>query len=363
VIAASRVAIVHDYLTQRGGAERVVLSMARAFPEAVVYTSFYDPAATFPEFAEVEVRTAPIDHVAALRRRHRWALPVLAPTFSALKVDADVALCSSSGWAHGVRATGTKVVYCHAPARWLYQTDAYLAGAGFDTTTAVKTLAPALRRWDQRAARSADRYVVNSHHTQRLVRETYDLDAEVLFPPPGLSTGGPSEPVAGVQPAFFLCVARLLPYKHVDAVVDAFAEMPSERLVVVGSGPEAEGLRARAAANVRFLHEVTDAQLRWLYSSARALIAASYEDFGLTPIEAAAFGTPTLALSHGGYLDTVIEGTTGTFFAEPSASSIAQSVRSFDPVDFTSEKLREHAAGFGESQFAARLHDLVDECR
>src|SRR4051812_17705186 len=122
------VAIVHDYLTQRGGAERVVLAMNRAFPDAPIYTSLYDPDGTYPEFATIDVRTAPLNRVPALCRYHRGAFPVLAPTFSAMNIDADVVVCSSSGWAHGVRTAGYKIVYCHAPARWLYQTDRYLAG-------------------------------------------------------------------------------------------------------------------------------------------------------------------------------------------------------------------------------------------
>jgi glycosyltransferase involved in cell wall biosynthesis len=335
--------------------------MARAFPDAAVHTSLYEPDTTFPEFADVDVRTSPLNHVAPFRSRHRWALPALAPTFSAMRVDADVVFCSSSGWAHGARVTGRKVVYCHAPARWLYQTDAYLAGAGAATNAAVRALVPELRWWDQRAARAADHYLVNSHHTQTMVRDAYGRDAEVLFPPVGIDLDGTVEPIAGIEPGFFLCVARLLPYKHVDAVVDAFAAVPHERLVVVGSGPEAARLRARAGGNVRFLHEVRDAQLRWLYSSARALLAASFEDFGLTPVEAAACGTATVALRHGGYLDTVIEGKTGRFFEEPVADSIAVAVREFDPAPFSAETLRAHAASFGEGVFAARLHDVAHE--
>src|SRR5437868_3905298 len=122
-----RVAIVHDYLTQRGGAERVVLSMLKAFPKALVYTSLYDPNSTFQEFRNIEVRTLPIDRIGTLRRNHRLALPLLAPAFSQLKVDADVVICSSSGWAHGVKTDARKVVYCYTPARWLYQPDRYLA--------------------------------------------------------------------------------------------------------------------------------------------------------------------------------------------------------------------------------------------
>ena len=160
---ADRVALVHDYLTQRGGAERVVLALAAAFPGAPLYTSLYDPAGTFPSFSDLDVRTLPLDRVAPLRAHHRLALPVLAPAFSRLHVDAEVAICSSSGWAHGARVSGRKVVYCHTPARWLYQSDRYLAGRSRAPPRPCRMLAPPLRRWDHRAAASAHRYLVNSN--------------------------------------------------------------------------------------------------------------------------------------------------------------------------------------------------------
>ena len=133
------VALVHDYLTQRGGAERVVLAMRRAFPSAPLYTSLYDPQGTFPEFQDAEVRTSSLNRIPGLRQHHRAALPLLAPTFSRFRIDAGVALCSSSGWAHGARVTGRKVVYCHTPARWLYQSDRYLGRPG-DTGGAARRL-------------------------------------------------------------------------------------------------------------------------------------------------------------------------------------------------------------------------------
>ena len=136
------VAIVHDYLTQRGGAERVVLSMLKAFPGAPLYVSVYEPDSTFPEFREVDVRTAGIDRVGLIRRNHRLGLPLYAPTFSRMTVPADVAICSSSGWAHGVRTTGRKIVYCHLEARWLYQTGRYLGGLRPVARAGVEVLRP-----------------------------------------------------------------------------------------------------------------------------------------------------------------------------------------------------------------------------
>jgi glycosyltransferase involved in cell wall biosynthesis len=355
-----RVAIVHDYLTQRGGAERVVLALHRMFPDAPIFTSLYDPDATFPDFADVEIHTSPLDRVSALRKNHRAALPFLAPAFSAMHIDADVVICSSSGWAHGVPTHGRKIVYCHAPARWLYQTDAYLAGKGAATRDAFRVLSPVLRAWDRRAARSAQTYVANSNYTRALIRTTYGLHSEVIWPPVGVDSSGAQQAIPGVGDGYFLCVSRLLAYKHVDAVVDAFRMLPDARLAVVGDGPEEVTLRARAAGNVRFFASVTDPELRSLYANARALIAASFEDFGLTPVEAATFGTPTIALRFGGYLDTVIEGATGLFFDGADPDRIALAVRQFDDARLDPSTIRAHASRFDEKIFRVAMTELVE---
>jgi glycosyltransferase involved in cell wall biosynthesis len=321
-----RVAIVHDYLTQRGGAERVVLAIARAFPDAPIHTSLYDPDGTFPGFADLDVRPSAIDRLPGLRRHHRLAFPLLAPTFSRMRIDADVVICSSSGWAHGVSTTGGKLVYCYNPARWLYQAHQYSRRLSL-TRLAGSLLGSPLRSWDRRAARSADAYVTISTVVQRRIEAAYGIRATILPPPPGLDARGPARPVPGLAPGFVLCVSRLLPYKNVDAVVRAFAGMPDERLAVVGDGPDRVRLRSLAGPNVDLLGSVDDATLRWLYANSRGVVAASYEDLGLTPIEAAAFGRPSAVLRWGGFLDTVEEGRTGVFFDRPDPEAIADGVR------------------------------------
>lgn len=356
-----RVAVVHDYLTQRGGAERVVMAILDAFPGAPLFTSLYDPESTYPELGTADVRVGPLGRFGVLRRRHRLALPLLAPAFAATRVSADVVVCSSSGWAHGVRVDGHKLVYCHAVARWLYHTERYTSGgpSGVVQRAALRALGPPLRAWDRRAALSAARYVVNSTATRTDVAHVYGIDAEVLAPPVSAFTVEPS-PVLGLDAGFFLCVSRLLPYKHVDAVATAFSQLPEHRLVVVGEGPERRRVRAAAGANVTMLDAVDDAQLRWLYESCRGLVAASYEDFGLTPVEAATHGRPTAALRAGGFVDTLVEDLTGCFFDEPTPGAVAAAVRTLAGREWDAEAIRTHAAGYAPERFAGRLHELVD---
>ena len=274
-------------------------------------------------------------------------------------MNADVVVCSSSGWAHGAHTDGRKIVYCHTPARWLYQTNRYLRDSGGVQRAAMSALRPLLLRWDRRAARTADRYLANSTIVAERIARVYGLEAEVVPPPPALTPDGPSAPVDGIEPGYVLCVSRLLAYKNVDAVVEAFARLPAERLVIVGRGPHEESLRHVAGANVRFAGGVGDAELRWLYAHSSALVAASHEDFGLTPLEAAAFGKPVAALRWGGFLDTVVEGETGVFFDDPSAGSIADAVQTLRATVWNAETLRRHAAGFSEARFIERIRAIA----
>jgi glycosyltransferase involved in cell wall biosynthesis len=358
------VAIVHDYLTQRGGAERVVLAMLRAFPDATVHTALYRPDSTFPEFRSHRVVTMPIDHVEVLRNHHRAAFPFLAPSFSRHRVEADVTLCSSSGWAHGVGAAGAKVVYCHTPARWLYQTRRYAGRDGGAAAMARLAAASALRaplqRWDRRAAATADRYLANSRVVQQRVRELYGIVAELLPPPVSIDVDGEHAAVPGVEPGFLMCVSRLLPYKNVDGVLGAMRLLPGERLVVVGAGPELARLRGTAPPNAALLGQVGDAQMRWLYANCAALVAPSHEDFGMVPLEAAAFGKPTAALRWGGFLDTIIDGRTGVFFDEAQPAAIAAAVRLLDG-GMDAEVLQEHARSYGIDAFTRRLREVIAE--
>lgn len=317
-------AIAHDYLTVRGGAERVVLAMHRAFPQAPIYTTLYHPEGTFPEFVDADVRVSPLNHVGPLRRNHRAALPLLAPAASAMHVDAEVTLVSSTGWAHGFRTTGRTLVYCHSPARFLYLRRQYLGqGSRLSPQALVLgALRPGLLRWDRRAARRADRYLANSTIVAERIARAYGIEARILFPPGGM------DPLAGQQAVpqvedwaasgYHLLVSRLMPYKNIDAALGAFAALEDERLVVIGRGPLKDHLVSTAPPNVRFLEGLEDSQMRWAYAHATALLAPSFEDFGLTPLEAYSFGKPVLALRGGGYLDTVRDGDTGLFFSEPT---------------------------------------------
>ena len=176
-------------------------------------------------------------------------------------------------------------------------------------------------------------------------------------PPPAITPDGPSQAINGLEPGYLLCVSRLLPYKNVDAVVEAVSALPDERLVVAGSGPMERALRLRASSNVTFAGNVTDSQLRWLYANCRALIAASYEDFGLTPLEAASFGKPTAALRWGGFLDTIEEARTGVYFDEPTTLAIIEAIHDLRAAEWRGEAIQAFAARFSEERFIEHVVD------
>lgn len=361
------IAIAHDYLTQRGGAERVVLAMARAFPGARIYTTLYDPGATYPEFADLDIVVTPLNSVPLFRRHHRLALPLLAAASSRVEIEEDVVVVSSSGWAHGFQARGRKLIYCHSPARWLYLTQEYVGtGLGARLQSAViKGLRGPLVRWDHRAAATADRYLANSTVVRQRIADVYGVDAAVLPPPHGVSPEGELEEVPGVAAwapdGYHLVVSRLMPYKNVDQVIAAFAELPEERLLIVGAGPLRDELVAAATSNVRLVQHLSDAQMRWAYAGATALIAPSQEDFGLTPLEAGAFGKPVLALRDGGYLDTVREGETGLFFDAAAPGDIRAAVAAARDREWDADLIRTHVHTFAEPRFSALLREAVAE--
>lgn len=355
-----RVAIAHDYLTQRGGAERVVLALHRAFPDAPIYTTLYSPSNTFPEFRDAQVHTSWLNRFRFFRRHHRAALPLLPFAASTLRVPADLTLISSTGWAHGFAVTGRSVVYCHSPARWLYLTAQYIGRdrEGKIVDRILRALKPALLEWDRQAVHHAgQRYLANSSVVRDRILEVYGLQAPVVFPPHAVDTGDQRTPILGIEweeEEFFLVVSRLLPYKNVHHAIEA-ARRSGKKLLVIGAGPMARELQAMAPENVAFAQGVSDAQMRWAYAHCQAVLAVSHEDFGITPLEGAAYGKPTIALRAGGFLDTLREGVTGTFIEDADPETIRRALEEFRAEDFEATTIREHAATFGEERFVAQL--------
>lgn len=360
-----RVAIAHDYLTQRGGAERVVLSLTRAFPGAPVHTLLYEPANTFPEFEQVDVRTSWLNHISHVRRHHRIGLPLLPFAVSTYRaVECDVLIASTSGWAHGIRnASGPVVAYCYSPARWLYQADKYLGESqSLIRRLGLRSLRKPLTRWDRAAAANVDQYLAISNVVKDRIKSAYGVDAVVVPAPHNLSLGGRetvlTRPEGVPDEGFMLCVSRLLPYKNVDVVVQA-CESLGVKLVVVGRGSEASRLRAIARTKTTLLSDLSDAEMRWLYAHCRGVVTASYEDFGLTPLEAAVYGRPSAVLRYGGFLDTVLEDESGVFFDAPRVNLVAEAIERLCWRKWDEGVIRRRAEVFSEDAFINSMRTIV----
>ena len=336
--------------------------MSRLFPDAPIYTTFYDPSQTYPAFAELNVIPSRLNRIGFFRRDPRRAFLLLPLLVMARKVRAHQVLVSSSGWAHGFRTTGHKLVYCYTPARWLYQSSVYLDGTALPIRLFAVVTRFAMTRWDRRAARSCESYVAISTAVQRRIEEAYGRESVVVPAPRRLIAESirSAHDHVDTEGSYFLCVSRLLQYKNVMAVLDAFEHL-GQRLVLVGDGPLRKEVSLRVGDNVSWLHGIDDDQLGQLYAGAEALIAVSFEDFGLTPLEAAQFGTPSIALRWGGFLDTILENVTGMFISEPTSEAIAAAVVDFDSAKFDRDTIIAHSLRFTEASFGRRLRSLLSD--
>jgi glycosyltransferase involved in cell wall biosynthesis len=350
------VVIVHDYLNQRGGAERVVLEMASIWPLAPIYTSLYRPASTFPEFRRLDIRTTFLNAL-PVDRGFRNLFPLYAPAFASLgTLDADVIVSSSSGWAHWVRsaARSLHVVYCHTPARWLYS-GLYLGRSRRQRP--LRPLIKPLRCADRLAARRADLYLTSSEHIRRRIHKVYGLDA-VAVPPP-VDTARFTPRARGER---LLVVSRLLAYKRVDLVVDA-ATQAGLPLDVVGAGPELENLRARAGPTVTFHGELPDDAVTELMEACRAFVLPGAEDFGITPVEANAAGKPVVAFAGGGALETLEDGYSAAFFSRPTSEALLEAIARSDAIETAPERLARLAQRFSAPAFRRRLSAVLSDAR
>jgi glycosyltransferase involved in cell wall biosynthesis len=350
------VAIVHDYLNQRGGAERVVLEFTDIWPTAPIYTSLYRPQSTFPAFTSLDIRATPLDRL-PVDRGFRRLFPLYPAAFRMLgEIRADVVLASSSGWAHMARSApdALHVVYCYTPARWLYR-DEHL-GTGERRSLQRGLARPTLgylRRIDRHAAHRADLYIGISQAVQRRIKHAYGIDAALVYPPVDVDRFRPTP-----RGERLLVISRLLPYKHVELLVDAATEM-GIGLDVVGEGPELGTLRSLAGPRVIFHGGLDDQAVATLIEQCRTVCVAAEEDFGLVAVEAQAAGKPVVAWAGGGSLETVEAGRTGVFFHERNRESVIAAIRAADGLETRPEQIAEHARRFSRGAFRERLTAVV----
>jgi glycosyltransferase involved in cell wall biosynthesis len=355
-----RVALVHDYLNQRGGAERVFAHFVRAWPEAPVYTALYDPKELGDLVPPERVRASSLDRLPFARRYFRLLAPFYPRAFERFDLSGfDTIVSSTTAWAKGVIVPkgAVHVCYINTVSRFAFAYDTYVGG--FGAGAIARPLVDRLIEWDKVAAQRPTHYVANSHNVAERIRRYYGREAEVLHPPADLDrfTVGPG------GGDYFFIASRLLPYKRIDLAIRA-AQIAGVKLVVAGTGPAENALREAAkGTTTTMLGYVDDAALNATLGAARAAILPGEEDFGLVPLEAAAAGRPTIAYRGGGALETIVEGETGRYFDEASPESLAAVLSGFDASAFDPQRLRAHAESFGPARFVERLRAIVERVR
>jgi glycosyltransferase involved in cell wall biosynthesis len=358
-----RMVLGHDYLIQMGGAERVVAALHRIFPHAPIYTSAVAPGRLLPDFRDAKIHRTWMQHLPGIDTHFKKYFPLYPLAFRSFgRLDAEVAVVSSSGFAKWLRFTPrTKVFcYCHTPPRFFWQTDDYLAGEVRNAALrlAARAFIPALRRSDFRAAQRVDHFIANSQCVRTRIRECYGREAEVIFPPVEVGRFN----VTSRDEGYWLVLARLVAYKGIDRAVRAFSES-GRRLRVVGDGPDRARLEAMAGPAVEFTGQLPDAEVKHQIEGCRALIFPGLEDFGIAPVEAQAAGKPVLAFGAGGALETVIDGVTGMFFTDPTSAGINAAIERFERMSWDPARIRAHAGQFAEARFAAALREFIEERR
>ena len=356
-----KVAIVCDWLTGIGGAERVVLELHRMFPKAAIYTSQYDPEA-IDWFASANVRTTWLQK---LPKSLKKFLPVLrAITFSRLDLsEYDLVISSSGAEAKGVK-TGPNtlhVSYCHSPTHYYWSRyDDYIKHPGFGffdplARLGLRLLVNPMRRWDYRAAQRPDVLIANSKHTQKKIKQYYNRESVVIHPPVDTKRFRVATPL---KRKGFVIAGRQTPYKRIDLAVAACTKI-GVHLTVIGTGPDHAKLRRMAGKNVTFLTEVTDSSIREDFQAASAFIFPGVDDFGITAVEAMAAGTPVIAFNGGGARDYIVPGITGKFFDRQTVNSLTQAIKSFNPRKFDHAQIAHNAEHFNTSKFHTNIKKLI----
>jgi len=358
-----RVAIVHYWLIGHRGGEKVVENLLELYPEADLFTLFWEPDRLPAVFRRRKVTTSFLDRYALLKRHHRLALPLMPLALEQLDLRGyDLVISSESGPAKGVLTDpeALHICYCHSPMRYIWDMyQDYRAGMGWLPRLLFAPLAHYLRRWDRTTAMGVDHFIANSGFVAQRIQRCYRRDSAVINPPVDLDMFAPG-PEKG---NYFFTLAELVPYKRIDLAVQAFRGLDAT-LKVAGRGPELKKLKAMAPANVEFLGRVDDERLRSLYAQARAFIFPGKEDFGITPLEANASGTPVIAYRAGGILDTQTD-KTAAFFDEQTPAALAAAVEAFMEREgtFAAGDLRRNAERFGREVFRRDFQAFVDRVR
>ena len=359
-----KVALVHDYLTQPGGAERVFELFCKRYPEADIFTSVYDPELPL-DLGGRKVHTTYLQNIPGATKYFRLLAPFYFPAFRALDLqDYDLIISSSTSFAKAVRKKpgAIHICFCHNVTRFLWDTETYLReyAAYRKFYPFLKKIFEWMKKLDKEYAQGPDCYIANSSIVAKRIKENYEKDAVVINYPIDSSKFIFSEE----KEDFYFASARLISYKRIDVIIEAFNWL-GWPLKISGNGPERERLQAKALGNIEFLGHVSDTERSLLMAKARSVIVAALEDYGLVPVEANASGTPVIAYGAGGVLDTQVPGKTGVFFKRQTPEAIQSALLEASVIAWDYKQIRDHALSqFSEEVFFEKVEKVIEEvCR
>lgn len=361
-----RIALVHDWLNQMGGAENVLEELVDLFPGAPIYTSMY-AAEQMPEsYRRWAIHTSFMQRLPGATTHHQRYLPLYPLAFARTDLsDFDLVVSNKSGFCHGVRTDNGRgrralhVCYCLTPTRFLWMFDQYRTREQISgvASAALQPLLAALRRWDFAAAQRVDHFVAISTAVQERIRQVYQRESVVVYPPVDVDYFTPAAEAAVGD--YYLIVSRLIPYKRIDLAVQAFNRLPQHKLVIVGEGRDLAALRASAGGNITFLGRQSRERVRDLMRGCLAFLFPGLEDFGIAPVEAMSAGRPVIAFAGGGALDTVMPGVSGELFAAQTVESLVETVQRFAPAEYDPAACRRQAERFSQAAFRSGLLDYL----
>ncbi len=357
-----KVALVHDYLNQMGGAERVVLAFHELFPDAPVYTSIYDPKRVDAAFQKMDIRTSFMQKLPLVKKHHQPFLPLYPFAMESLDLRGyDLVLSSSSAFGKGVitRPGTMHICYCHTPMRWCWNYEEYVEREhlGKVARSVLPYFITKLRVWDQTTSMRVDHFIANSPVVAERIQKYYRRDA-VVIPPPVETSRFLFDPAGQVED-YFLVVSRFMPYKRIDLAIEACNRLKLP-LVIIGGGRDEQRLKKLAGPTISFKGRLSDEEVLHYYAHCRALILPGEEDFGITPLEAQASGRPVIALGAGGALASVIDGVTGAFFQEQTVESLTETLATFDESSYDRQAIRNHALEFDKPRFHRRMLQFIE---
>ena len=355
-----KVALSHDWLNGMRGGEKCLELLCELYPGSTVYTLFYEKGKISEAIARHPIVTSRIQRFPKVFTHYRYYLPFFPSAVEAFDLRGYPLVISTSHCAaKGIRKDrgALHICYCFTPMRyaWGFFED-YFGKKSVFSQTLIRYFLKRLREWDHRTSRDVDQFVAISNHVKKRIREFYDRDSEVVYPPVDTDFFCPDPNIP--RENFYLIVSALVPYKKVDLAVRLFNRL-NRPLVVIGEGPERASLEKSAKPNACFLGWQSDAVIRDYYRKARALIFPGEEDFGIVPVEAQACGTPVIALGKGGVLETITAGKTGIFFDALSEESLESALILFEKTNWNPGLIRENSLRFGKAKFKSEMEMLA----